>query len=206
MTDDTRITWLLDNGHGGIIDGVYQTEGKRSPVWPDGSRLFEGEFNRAIVARLMAHMSKAGYNYVNLVPEHTDVSLGSRVQRANSLHGAKTCIYLSIHSNMGGGSGFEIYTSKGDTLSDRIAPVFFEAFKQEFPNAPMRSDMTDGDVDKEADFYVLKNTYMPAILTESFFYDNHDECMLLMSDAGRDRIAKAHFMAIKHIEEKGIGG
>ena len=37
---------LLDNGHGGIINGEYQTPGKRSPVWADGSQLFEGEFNR----------------------------------------------------------------------------------------------------------------------------------------------------------------
>ncbi len=26
-----RYTWLLDPGHGGIIDGVYQTAGKSSP-------------------------------------------------------------------------------------------------------------------------------------------------------------------------------
>ena len=28
----SRYTWLLDAGHGGIIDGVYQTAGKRSPA------------------------------------------------------------------------------------------------------------------------------------------------------------------------------
>jgi hypothetical protein len=44
--------WIFDNGHGGIIDGVYQTAGKRSPLWPDGEILYEGEFNRSIVNRL----------------------------------------------------------------------------------------------------------------------------------------------------------
>ncbi|MEF1204613.1 hypothetical protein [Photobacterium damselae] len=41
--------FILDAGHGGIINGQYQTEGKRSPIWDDGSQLFEGEFNRAVV-------------------------------------------------------------------------------------------------------------------------------------------------------------
>ena len=50
---ESKYLWILDNGHGGMIDGVYQTPGKRSPVWPDGTQLFEGEFNRAIVDRLM---------------------------------------------------------------------------------------------------------------------------------------------------------
>ena len=43
--DESNYLWILDNGHGGMIDGVYQTPGKRSPVWPDGTQLFEGEFN-----------------------------------------------------------------------------------------------------------------------------------------------------------------
>ena len=38
----SQYTWLLDPGHGGIIDGVYQTAGKRSPKFPDGSVLYEG--------------------------------------------------------------------------------------------------------------------------------------------------------------------
>ena len=49
----SRYTWLLDPGHGGFIDGVYQTAGKRSPEFPDGSQLYEGEFNRDVVARIM---------------------------------------------------------------------------------------------------------------------------------------------------------
>ena len=30
--DSSKYVWILDNGHGGIIDGVYQTAGKRSPI------------------------------------------------------------------------------------------------------------------------------------------------------------------------------
>ena len=45
-------TVILDAGHGGIINGNYQTPGKRSPVFSGGQQLFEGEFNRAVKARI----------------------------------------------------------------------------------------------------------------------------------------------------------
>jgi N-acetylmuramoyl-L-alanine amidase len=65
----------------------------------------------------------------------------------------------------------------------------------------MRRDTKDGDPDKEANFYVLKHTAMPAILSENFFMTNKKECKLLMSEDGRDRIAKIHFEMIKEIEQ-----
>ena len=44
----------------------------------------------------------------------------------------------------------------------------------------MRSDKTDGDADKEANFWVLRKTVMPAILSENFFMTNRKECKLLL--------------------------
>lgn len=199
-----KYLWLFDNGHGGIIDGVYQTGGKRSPVWDDGSILYEGEFNRSIVNRLIELLTKDRINYVNITPEMEDISLNQRVQRANGYHQQSDCIFLSIHANAGGGSGYEVFTSRGQTASDSIADIFFANYKEEFPDINMRKDMSDMDFDKEANFYVLTKTRMPAILTENFFMDNEDECrQYLMSKAGRDRIANAHYAAIKQIEENG---
>jgi N-acetylmuramoyl-L-alanine amidase len=198
----SKYLWLFDNGHGGIIDGVYQTQGKRSPVWPDGTQLFEGEFNRAIVKRLMTSCDLEGIDYVNLVPEELDISRPERIRRANEVYQRnKKCIYLSIHANAGGGRGWEVYTSLGETKSDMIATVFFEMIKKEFGQITMRSDFSDGDPDKEKpQFDVLVHTLMPAILTENFFMDNFDECKnFLMSESGRDSIANAHFKAMKKI-------
>ena len=66
--------------------------------------------------------------------------------------------------------------------------------------------MVDGDVDKEANFSVLTGTRMPAILTETFFMDNEDECKrYLMTPLGRQTIARAHFKAVMDIEQNGIG-
>lgn len=187
---------LLDAGHGGIINGKYQTVGKRSPIWDDGSQLFEGEFNRWIVNSLAERLSVRSIPYVLICPEQTDITLKTRVKRANK-YASQNCIYLSIHSNAGGGSGFEIYTSEGTTESDRIANFFAEEFKNEFPDSPLRADLRDGDYDKDKNFYVVRHTKMPALLTENFFMDNELECQnILLTLLGRTKIVDFHERAI----------
>lgn len=193
---------LLDNGHGSIINEIYQTSGKRSPKWNDGSQLFEGEFNRAVVNRIIEEMSLNNIPFVNIVPEYWDVSLKTRVNRANK-YPAKSSFYLSIHSNAGGGTGSEIFTSPGNTKSDRYATIFGEEFQTEFPDEKLRTNWSDGDLDKEANFYVLRKTKMPAVLTENFFMDTERECKeFLMTRAGRDRIANYHIEAIRKIQKQ----
>ena len=195
IVSDSKFLWLFDNGHGGIINGEYQTKGKRSPIWPDGEQLFEGEFNRAIVDRLCKMCDEEGIRYRNIVPEQQDTPLKERVKRANDIFKTdKSCIYVSIHANAGKGSGYEVFSSPGLTKSDGIAQVFHDEFKREFNGIRMRGV-------KEAKFYVLRCTNMPAILTENFFMDTYTpDFMYLYSKVGRNRIAKAHFEAIKSIE------
>ena len=187
---------LLDNGHGGLINGEYQTPGKRSPVWDDGSQLFEGEFNRSIVARIVESLTSLIIPYVIIAPETRDVKLSTRVKRANEIQD-EPCFYLSVHSNAGGGNGFEVFTSPGETTSDKIATIFGEEYKKTFPQKKLRTDYSDGDLDKEAAFTVIKKTRMPAVLTENFFMDNEEECKeILMTKQGRDLIAEFHVNAI----------
>lgn len=198
--------YLLDNGHGGFINGVYQTNpkyGKKSPIWPDGRQLFEGEFNRDVVKRIAKLLSEAKIEYKIIVPEETDISLQDRAVRANNIHMAnnKQTIFFSIHANGGGGTGYEIWTSKGETMSDKYATILYNELKKEFPDMIGRKDLRDGDVDKEEDFYVLKYTAMPAVLSENFFQDTlNPDCEILMSEEGREKIAIAHFNTIKIIE------
>jgi N-acetylmuramoyl-L-alanine amidase len=74
--------------------------------------------------------------------------------------------------------------------------------KKEFPEMNMRPDYSDGDPDKEEDFYVIRHTVMPAVLTENFFMDRlNPDCELMMSKDGVKRIASAHVKAIKKIEQ-----
>ena len=77
------------------------------------------------------------------------------------------------------------------------------SFQAEFPDEYIRKDTySDGDVDKEANFWVLAKTAMPAILSENFFMTNYDNChKYLMTEEGRDRIAKIHFQMIQELEK-----
>ena len=204
--DSSKYVWIFDNGHGGVIDGVYQTSGKRSPIWSDGSVLYEGEFNRAIVKRLMALCKANNIDAVNLVDTEEDVPLSYRTDKANSIAKSsdKPCIYVSIHANGfsdESANGWEVYTSPGETKSDGIASILFEKAVREFKGEYMRQSTSDGDPDKESNFYVLVNTTMPAILSENFFMTNYDNChKYLMTEEGRDRIAKIHFEMIQQVE------
>ena len=77
-------TILLDAGHGGIINGKYQTKGKRSPEFDQGV-LYEGEFNRAIVDRLIKMLEHNAVPYVNQTSTNLDIGLDYRVDFANTL-------------------------------------------------------------------------------------------------------------------------
>ena len=136
-----------------------------------------------------------------LVPETNDVTLGERCRRANAIYAKnnKEAFLVSVHANAGGGTGWECYTSVGNTKSDAIATIFCDLAKQKFPGEKMRFDYTDGDPDQESQFYILKNTNCPAVLTENFFMDNEKDCRFIMSNNGRQMIAELHVAAIKKV-------
>jgi N-acetylmuramoyl-L-alanine amidase len=186
---------ILDNGHG------KDTLGKRSPVWPDGSQLFEYEFNRDVVKRIAQKLDLEGIPYKVLVPEMNDISLPERCKRANVLNYNYdgNAVLISVHANAGGGTGWECYTSKGNTAADKYATVLFNEATKFFPNWKMRADYSDGDPDKESQFYILQHTTCPAILTENFFMDNAMDCKYIMSTEGRQRVAEMHVAGIKKI-------
>lgn len=184
---------ILDNGHG------ENCAGKRSPIWDDGKQLFEWEFNRDVAKRVAKMLSAVGIKNRLLVTENKDISLPERCNRVNNIcnmNGAQNCILISIHANAGCGTGWECYTSPGETKADKYATTLCEQFQEDFPEEKMRFDYSDGDPDKESEFYILVHTKCPAVLTENFFMDKEKDCRMLMSDAGRQKIAEAHYKAI----------
>tara|TARA_R100000655_G_scaffold108800_3_gene161550 strand:+ start:2461 stop:3066 length:606 start_codon:yes stop_codon:yes gene_type:complete len=182
-------TVILDAGHGGIINGEYQTSGKRSPIWPDGSQLFEGEFNRAIKARLIEKLTADKINYIDINPEAKDISLRERVSRANKI---KDCFYVSIHANAGGGKGSEVFISENASITSEIIAEF-AATEYEKIFLPLLSSNFGyyWRGIKKKNFTVISQTYCPAILFECFFMDNQTECKeILLTKEGRDLCAK----------------
>ena len=194
---------ILDAGHG--ID----TPGKRSPVWSNGTQLFEWKFNRNIVDYIIGYLEVANISYVKLIEESQDISLKERVDRINSIfkeYKDKYKIYLvSIHGNAADNAptanGIEVFTSIGETKSDTIAEVFYSKLKNlGWKMRPNRSNKGG----KEENFYILKNSHCPAVLTENGFYTNEEECKKMLEFYWQKEIALAHYKAIQDIEFKDL--
>ena len=178
---------ILDPGHG------FNTEGKRSPVWEDGTQLFEWEFTRDIARRIKRDLSQQSIKSIILVEEAIDVRLYARADRANRIaQDFPGSFLISIHGNAGGGEGWEVFTSPGQTESDRLATKLFESAKYYLQGFKMRHDYSDGDPDKEARFTILTKTVCPAVLTENLFYDNEKECRFMLSETGQRLLTKIH--------------
>ena len=192
---------LIDPGHG--ID----TPGKRSP---DG-KFREYLWNRQVADLLGARLVAMGIDASSVVTETNDIPLSTRVQRVNricSKVGASNVLLVSIHANAAGNGGWmnakgwSCYTSKGNTESDRIAECLYDAFEKEFPDRKIRKDLSDGDRDWEENFYVLAKSRCPAVLLENFFYDNPEECMFLLKEETKERIASATALGIARYLDK----
>lgn len=205
---------LIDNGHG------VNTAGKKSP----DKQLLEYKYNREIAIQLVAELKAKGYDAERIVTEETDISLGERCRRVNAICnkiGTANVIMISVHVNAAGSGGvwrsaggWCAYTTRGVTKSDAIATKLYEAAEvslaayaealeagkktglYDSKQRPLRTDYQDGDADQEADFYIIKNTKCPAVLTENLFMDNKTDMAFLLSEAGRKAIVDLHVNGI----------
>ena len=103
-------------------------------------------------------------------------------------------------STTGNARGWEIHTGKGQTLSDVYARYFWNEAKTRLPAvSPMRGDHSDGDPDWDSNFAILRDTICPAVLTENLFMDNHEDCLFLLSEHGKEVLTDIHVNAILKI-------
>jgi N-acetylmuramoyl-L-alanine amidase len=157
-------------------------------------RFREWKYNRVISNLIVDKLKGLGYDARLVVKEDNDVSLSERVRRINTIcnkEGAANVLLISVHANAVGdgskwmnGKGWEAYTTRGKTKSDTLAEFLYKRASKNMDGRKIREDWTDGDRDKEANFYIIKKSYCPAVLTENFFYDNKDDLKYLTSDEG----------------------
>ena len=205
---------LIDNGHGS------DTPGKCSP----DKSLREYKWAREIAARIETVLKTKGIDARRIVTEETDVPLGTRANRVNAICrqvGKQNVILISVHSNAAGGDGkwksaggWCVYTTPGKTKADDLANELWNAAQSELKlyaerfkvlqkageydtrQVPFRADWSDGDPDYEANFYILRKTICPAVLTESLFQDNRADVEFLLSEAGKAAIVNLHVNGI----------
>ena len=183
---------LLDNGHG--ID----TPGKRSP---DGF-FREYAYTRFLASKIQERLLALNLDARLLVPELEDISLKERCRRVNAIckeFGNDQVILISLHVNAAGNGrewlnarGWSSYTTRGNTKADSLASCLYESAKVHLPDMRLRTDYTDGDPDIESNFYILRHTSCPAVLTENLFMDNREDVAFLESDKGAQAIVDLH--------------
>ena len=192
---------FIDNGHG------LMTAGKRSP---DG-QFREPFYNREIARRVVSDLRDRGLDAELLVPEDDDISLAERVRRVNTacfLLGKQNIILVSIHVNAAGNgskwlnaTGWSVYTCKGQTESDKLAECLCQAAIKNFPGRRIRTDISDGDMDWEESFYILRKSLCVAVLTENFFMDSHSDLEYIQSKAGKQAVVDTHVEGIVEYAE-----
>ena len=171
---------VIDAGHG------PETPGKRSP---DGS-LREYQFN-SVVARYMADELLNGYEGVEILMTHDDsrdVPLKERTDRANEW---KADLFVSIHANAAG-DGARWNSAQGiETYVYETRPPAAVALANAVQRQLVRSTGRPDRGVKYANFHVLRETKMTAILVECGFMTNREDAELLKSDSYRRKCAEA---------------
>lgn len=192
-----------------IILGTAHLKSTPGKCSPDKS-FYEYKYSREVCSAIKDILKNMGYEvFIDIESDDLNITskkeLSKRCDIVNRLCDKyKNCIYISIHVNASGsdgkwhdGTGWEIYTTKGKTKSDELATCIYNCAKFNFENSQkLRTDFSDGDPDKEAEFYVLKHTKCPAVLTENFFQDNKKDVQYLTSDIGFHQIVRLHVEGI----------
>lgn len=174
---------MLDPGHGGHDPGAV------------GHGLREKDLTLDIAQRIR-RILETEYTGVQVhLTRETDtyLDLSERAKMANQW-GAD--FFLSIHVNAGGGTGWESY--RYTTASSRTA-----AYQDTIHTAVIQA-VGAGVKDrgkKAANFAVLRETKMPALLTENLFIDNTKDAALLKEPAFREKLARGHVIGV----EKALG-
>lgn len=165
---------IIDGGHGGIDPGAEANDLQEKNITLLLSKYMEEYFNE---------------NY----PEHEVkltrsndmyIELGDRAKIANTFNAD---IFISNHVNAGGGTGFEsfIYTKPSSGAISLQKYVNREALQI----AKKYGLGAHGDDQKRANLAVVRETKMPAILTEIGFIDSSDAKLLKNDEFLRDMAA-----------------
>lgn len=171
---------ILDAGHG------LNTPGKRTP--DDSMREFEFNSDVAAIAKELLEAYDLQIRFAHDPSGKVDISLSDRCKKANTW---KADVYISIHANAAGsGSGWS--SAEGiETYVYTNASCEALTLAANIQNQLIRETCRKNRGVKRANFQVLRETKMPAILVECGFMTNEEEAVLLKSDDYRRKCAEA---------------
>ena len=192
-------TVLFDYGHGGLDrKGRYVTAPSKMFEFDDGMVAYEGVINRQIgtLTKYFMYLKAPHIRIVETAPTYKDTPLSKRVYRANKYFD-ESSLFVSFHSNASKkhkATGFGIYTSLGETFSDKCAEYVFKSVEnvsKELGIKMRAPDVLNGKYNYNRNFKVLRDTRCPAILIETLFFDNREDFNKLTSRDFQYKIAEA---------------
>lgn len=164
---------VIDAGHGGHDGGA------------SSGKLKEAKLSLKIAKKIKKKLKK--YDVTVKMTRTTDKYL-SLTQRTNIANNWGADAFVSVHINSGGGTGFESFIYNGGTSSNT----------KTLQNKVHAAIMNEIDVKdrgkKQANFAVVRQTTMPAILTENLFVDGDNK--LLKKNKVLNQLADGHVAGI----------
>lgn len=178
---------VVDPGHGGEPGAV-------NPAL----NLHEADINLHLAQLFAAHVFDGDYLFQVFLTRETDmdVSLKDRVKMANE---KKADLFLSFHCNSAenpSANGYEVWTSIGHTKADEAATLILEGLELAMPDSVNRGA-------RESNFYVLRNTTMPAVLIEFGFISNAEDAAQLQHPKFQQAIVQGVAEAVECWLESG---
>lgn len=164
---------FLDPGHGGSDPGAVANGLKEKDL-------------TLKIAKAAEKYLKEKYEGVTVKMSRTGDSNPSLSARAKAANDWGADYFVSIHINSGGGTGFESYIFNG-TVSSKTK----EYQKKVHQTIVAGTGWTDRGM-KRANFAVLRETKMPAILTENGFIDRKEDAAKLKDSKFIDLLGKLH--------------
>ena len=170
---------FIDPGHGGNDPGAAANGIREKDI-------------TLTLAKRIREILAAEYDEIAVKMSRTGdetVSLEARTDQANAW-GAN--YFLSLHCNAGGGDGFEsfIYTTT-DAKTKKIRETIHSEIMKQIAG-------TDDRGMKIANFHVLRESKMSAILTENLFVDNAADATKLKGSIFLEKLARGHVKGLDY--------
>lgn len=171
----------IDPGHGGYDSGAV------------GNGLQEKDLTLDICLKLKSILEYNGINIIltragDYAPEYQNNLNGDLSARVKIAEAAQVDLFLSVHINAGGGTGVEVLISgtggRAETAANKVLPYLVQA-----------GGWANRGV-KTQNVFVLRETSMPAILTENGFIDQVKDTANLKDPNFRQSLAVAHAKGI----------
>ena len=171
-----------------LIDAGHNYAGKDTGAENKSLGLKEEEITWQIADKLRCRLEDMGYKVVMTRDKLTDSIANTSVvdslqARVDLGHESLADLFISIHCNAGGGSGTEVYCFSENGYAGRLAKIVQK-------NIVAETGLYNRGV-KTANYFVIRNTLMPAILIETGFIDSSKDAAILGSSSGQQSVADA---------------